>query len=67
MINYTRTKVLLPERITKERDNWTNRNFDFIVRNYLLRYPGYQLIRVEGPFAICERADAVKVRRKRNG
>jgi hypothetical protein len=65
MINYTRTNVLLPERILKEKSNWTEQNFNLAVRNYLLRYPNYQLVRVEGPFAICDRADEVEERRKR--
>lgn len=61
----TRTKVLLPERILKEKSNWTEHNFLFMVRNYLTRYPNYQLIRVEGSFAVCDRTDEVKERRKR--
>jgi hypothetical protein len=54
-------------RIVKEKDNWTEQNFDFMVRNYLLRYPNYKLVYIEGQFAICDRVDEVTERRKRNG
>lgn len=57
MFKYTSCKVLLPERILKEKQNWTEQNFLFIVRNYLIRYPNYKFINVEGPFAICDRED----------
>jgi hypothetical protein len=64
MLTYSRCKVLLPERITKEQSKWTEQNFNFIVRNYLMRYPNYELIRVEDGFAICDREDEVKERRR---
>jgi len=67
MQKVTRCRVLLPHRIVKEKPNWTERNFLFIVHNYLLRYPNYQFIRVEGSFAICDRVDEVEERRNRNG
>jgi hypothetical protein len=66
MQQYTRCRVLLPARITKEQTNWTEQNFLFIVRNYLMRYPNYELIRVENGFAICDREDEVRERRKRS-
>jgi hypothetical protein len=62
---YPRIKVLLPERILKEKSNWTEHNFLFSVRNYLLRYPDYIFLFVEEPFAICERRDAKQERRKK--
>lgn len=65
MLKYTRCKVLFPERILKEKSNWTENNYLFMVRNYLIRYPNYQFIRVEGPFAICDRVDEVVERRRR--
>ncbi|MEH7503260.1 hypothetical protein V7152_14825 [Neobacillus drentensis] len=65
MLTYT-TRVLLPERIVNEKSNWTDRNFLFMVQNYLLRYPHYKLIRVEGSFAICERVNTIEERRKRS-
>jgi hypothetical protein len=65
VLTYTRCRVLLPERIIKEKSNWTEMNFDFAVRNYLLRYPNYRLLYVEGSFAICDREDDVEERRKR--
>jgi hypothetical protein len=64
MISSTRCKVLLPERILKEKSNWSELNFLFIVRNYLMRYPNYQLICVECPFAICDREDEVNESKK---
>jgi hypothetical protein len=64
MFRYTRCRVLLPERILKEKSNWTEHNFLFIVQNYLLRYPNYKFIRVENGFAICDREDEVKERKK---
>jgi hypothetical protein len=65
MLKYTRCRVLVPERILKEKVNWTELNFLFMIRNYLIRYPNYQFIRSEGPFAICDRVDEVNERRKR--
>jgi hypothetical protein len=67
MLTYTRCRVLVPERILKEKSNWSENNFLFMIRNYLIRYPNYQFIRVDGPFAICDRIDDVKEGRRRNG
>lgn len=64
MLIYTRCRVLLPERILKEKNNWTENNFLFMIRNYLIRYPNYQFIREENGFAICDREDDVEERRK---
>jgi hypothetical protein len=64
MLTSAKCNVLLPERILKEKSNWTKSNFDFAVRNYLLRYPNYRLLYVEGPFAVCERDDVERERRK---
>jgi hypothetical protein len=65
MFRYTRCRVLLPERITKEKCTWSEQNFLFIIRNYLnTRYPNYQFIQEENGFAICDREDEVKERKK---
>lgn len=66
MLKYTRCRVLLPARILKEKPKWTERNFLFMVQNYLNRYPNYRFIRVEDSFAICDRVDEVKERRKKS-
>jgi hypothetical protein len=66
MLTETRCRVLLPERITREKSKWTEHNFLFIVKNYLItRYPNYKFIREEDGFAICDRIDDVEERRKK--
>lgn len=62
---YTRTKVLLPEWILIQKSSLTEAVFLTIVRKYLIRYENYSLINLEGPFAICEREDEIKVNKKR--
>jgi hypothetical protein len=57
MTTFTRCKVLIPERILKEKATVSEQNFIFLVRNYLVRYPNYQFIDVENRFAVCDRMD----------
>ncbi|MBT2722281.1 hypothetical protein [Bacillus sp. ISL-46] len=64
MISYTRCKVLLPERILKMKATSTEKNFLFLVQNYLTWYPNYKFIREENGFAICDREDEVKGKKK---
>lgn len=64
MFEYTRCRVLIPERITKKKQNWTENNFLFDIQNYLItRYPNYKFLRFEDGFAICDRIDDLKERR----
>lgn len=65
MISSTRCKVLLPERILKMKPTTTEKNFLLLIQNYLTRYPNYQFIREENGFAICDREDEVKGRKKK--
>ncbi|WP_156290754.1 hypothetical protein [Oceanobacillus salinisoli] len=54
-------KVLLPERIlnkSNKDDLWSD------TLDYMLRYPHYHLIDIEGKYAICERKT---VKGDRNG
>ena len=53
----TRTKVLLPEWILKQQSTISEQKFLSIVREYLTRYPNYQLISVNNGFAVCDRID----------
>jgi hypothetical protein len=43
----------------------TEKNFLFLIQNYLTRYPNYQFICEENGFAICDREDEVKERKKK--
>jgi hypothetical protein len=43
----------------------TEKNFLFLVQNYLTRYPNYKFIREEAGFAICDREDEVQARKKK--
>jgi hypothetical protein len=65
MYTYTRCKVLLPERILFEKENCTTSNFNLVVQEYLLRYRNYKFLYVDGPFAVCDREDDVKERRRK--
>jgi hypothetical protein len=65
MLKYTRFRVLLPERILKEKPKVTDNDFLYMAQKYLVRYPDYRLIRVEGSFAICDRVDESRERRRR--
>lgn len=65
MLKHTRCKVLILHRIIKEKSNWTERNFIFMIENYLLRYPNYLFLYEKDGFAICDREDEVKERRRK--
>lgn len=66
MLIYTRCRVLLPERITKQKGKLTEPYFLLIIKNYLIKgYQNYKLIRFEDGFAICDRIDDVQERRKK--
>jgi hypothetical protein len=65
MYIYTRTNVLLPEWILEKKLTASEHEFSSIIKNYLLRYQNYQFICFEYPFAVCDRIDDVKERRKK--
>jgi hypothetical protein len=65
LISYTRCKVLLPERILKMKATSNEKNFLFLVENYLTRYSNYRFICEENGFAICDREDEVKDKKKK--
>lgn len=49
------SKVVLPERLWKEaRDD---NHLKQLVLDYMQRYPDYVVIRIENPFAVCERRE----------
>lgn len=50
-----RSKVLLPEWLLKKEKELPYHLFLDEVRDYLLKYPDYHLLRVESGMALCER------------
>lgn len=61
MIEQDTTNVLLPRWIWEQKDRITEKELRYLVYKYLVRYKDYELIEVQGDFAICrrkERSDA---------
>lgn len=49
-------KVLLPHWIFEQAQG-NQDEIKRLVRAYMRRYPNYQIIKVSGSFAVCERTD----------
>lgn len=47
-------KVLLPERVLELRDEDFNAFMDEVKRYVSVRYPHYELLSIEGSFALCQ-------------
>ncbi|WP_165571515.1 hypothetical protein [Cytobacillus praedii] len=56
MLN-NQSKVLLPKWLITKKSKVKEEIFLDLVREYLLRYPGYTLIRVDGSRALCDRSE----------
>lgn len=56
MIGFT-TSVLLPDELWEQHNTLPEDKFTSKVREYLKKYPDYELVEAENGFAICKRKE----------